>query len=353
MPLSAESSWSAAAGVDRSLLPAAFVSRLVTLLGDAEATRVIGHLRTPSRLGLRVNPLRIANLDEPQPNVSDPVIATGLAIKVAAHVAEVLATLPVPVARIAGLEHAYVAPASARALLTASAPLINGAVWLQNPSSLLPVLALDPQPGEEVLDLAAAPGMKALHIAARMRNAGRIAVVEAVKPRFFKMRDLLQRGGATNTHAYLADGRGIGRKTPARFDRVLLDAPCSSEARFQQDVPRSMSHWSERKVRDCARKQRGLLWSAFTALKPGGRLVYSTCAFAPEENEGSIAWLLTRAGGAAQLVPWRAPAGELRAGMTRWRNDVWPAELAHCTRVLPDGLFGGFFVAIVEKSGRR
>ena len=319
--------------------PAAFVARLVQALGDVDAARVLDKLRTPRRVGLWVNPLRIGTRD----GVQEGVLPNAATIDAA------LAALPVAVAAIPGLAGAFVMPAAARAALLASQAAHDGAVWLQNPSSVLPVLALAPQPGQEVLDLAAAPGMKTLHIAALMANCGRIAAVEAIKPRFFKLRDVLQRGGVTIAQTYLADGRMIGRKTPARFDRVLLDAPCSSEARFRRDVPASMQHWSEHKVRECAHKQRGLLWSAFLALKPGGRMVYSTCSFAVEENEGSIAWLLTRAAGQARLVPWSAPAGDTRAGVTRWRNAVWSAQLSLCVRVLPDGLFGGFFIAVIEK----
>ena len=321
-------------------LPTAFITRLRDALGSTDADLVCEQLISPTRVGLRINWLRCSTA---------PDVASAVA-RCAETLANTLAELPSAVEPIAGLQDVFAAPASMRAALTASAPFVDGRLWLQNPSSVLAVLALDPQPGEEILDLAAAPGMKTLHIAALMGNTGRIGAVEAIKPRFFRLRDVLQRGGATMVQTYLADGRTIGRKTPERFDRVLLDAPCSSEARFLRDVPASMGHWSEHKVRDCARKQRGLLWSAFAALKPGGQLVYSTCSFAPEENEGSIAWLLERAGGAAQVLPWTASAGDVRPGLTRFRREAWPDALRACVRVLPDGLFGGFFIAVIGKA---
>lgn len=305
-------------------LPAAFVTRLHAALGATDAAQVLRYLCAPERIGLRVNSLLSAGRD--------------------------FNGLPPDAQPIPGLDDAFSTTAEARAAVAASTAVQTGQLWLQNPSSLLPVIALAPQPGEEVLDLAAAPGLKTLHIAALMGNQGRIAAVEAVKPRFFRLREVLQRGGVTIAQTYLADGRTIGRKTPGRFDRVLLDAPCSSEARFLRELPDSLRTWSVHKVRDCARKQRGLLASAFAALKPGGRLIYSTCSFAVEENEGAVAWLLARVGGAATLVDWCAPAPCVRRGTTDWQDTQFPAEISRCVRVLPDGLFGGFFLAVIGKA---
>ena len=90
------------------------------------------------------------------------------------------------------------------------------------------------------------------------------------------------------------DGRSIGRKVPERFDRVLLDSPCSSESRIRLDDPSTYQHWSPRKTREMVRKQRGLIRSAYLALKPGGELVYCTCAFSVEENEQVVDYLLRR-----------------------------------------------------------
>ncbi|SVE03259.1 uncharacterized protein METZ01_LOCUS456113, partial [marine metagenome] len=172
----------------------------------------------------------------------------------------------------------------------------EGRVYIQSPSSLVPVDVLDPQPGEEILDLAAAPGGKTVHLAARMHNEGRIGAVESVKGRFHRLRRNLDRCGVTIADTYLADGAGVGRKVPERFHRVLLDAPCSSEGRFSAHDPESMSFWSLQKIREMTRKQKKLSISAVQALKPGGVLVYCTCTLAPEENEAIIDDLLNRFG---------------------------------------------------------
>ncbi len=242
-------------------------------------------------------------------------------------------------------------PAGQKSLLTGSAAFAEGRIYLQSPSSMLAPLLLAPEPGEEILDLAAAPGGKTLLLAVLMENRGRIAAVEAVRGRFFRLKENLRRGGAELVDTYLADGRTIGRKVPGRFDRVLLDAPCSSEARFSRLRPASWAHWTPRKVRETARKQQGLLVSALQALRPGGRLLYCTCAFSPEENELNVARLLKRFPGQFVIEPLRPPAQvPWMPGLTAWRERSLPEELASTVRVLPDSRYDGFYLALLRKN---
>lgn len=247
---------------------------------------------------------------------------------------------------IPGMERCGAVPAADREALLADAAVTDGALYPINPSSVLAARALGARPGEEVLDLAAAPGGKTLILAAAMGNSGRIAAVEAVKGRFHRMRANLERLGVTNVQLYLADGRSIGRKVPERFDRVLLDAPCSSEARIRLDEPSSYAHWKPRKIRETARKQRGLIRSAFAALKPGGEMLYCTCAFAPEENELVVAYLLG-AEPAAVLLTLDVPG---HPGLTCWEGRELDPRLERTRRILPDDLFDGFFIARIGKA---
>jgi len=211
---------------------------------------------------------------------------------------------------------------------------------------------LDPQPGEEVLDLAAAPGGKTLHLAARMGNQGRIAAVEAIRERFYKLRTLLQRHGATMVDTYLADGRSIGRKTPERFDRVLLDAPCSCESRFAPSQPDSCRYWSPRKIKESARKQKGLLRSAADCLRPGGTLLYCTCTFAPEENELVVASLLDDVGDAMEVVPFDSPVANVQPGLTEWEGRPLPYTLRHSLRILPTAqMDAAYLCKLVKRAG--
>jgi NOL1/NOP2/sun family putative RNA methylase len=239
--------------------------------------------------------------------------------------------------------------AARRRALTDTAAAVQGRLYIQSPSSMVPVQVLDPQPGEEILDLAAAPGGKTLHLAARMRNEGRIGAVESVKGRFHRLRRNLDRCGATIVDTYLADGAAVGRKVPERFDRVLLDAPCSSEGRFRAHDPESLAYWSLKKVREMARKQRKLANSAVQALKTGGVLVYCTCTLAPEENEAIIDGLLKRFGDALGVEPMDLPVDHATAGIGTWGKHTYADAVRDCARIQPDGVREGFFIAKLRK----
>jgi 16S rRNA (cytosine1407-C5)-methyltransferase len=173
--------------------------------------------------------------------------------------------------------------------------------------------------------------------------------VEPVKARYFRLRSNLQRHGATMVRTYRVDGRAVGAKTPERFDRVLLDAPCSSEGRFTRSEPESWRYWSLRKIGEMVRKQRGLLESAFRALKPEGVLVYCTCAFAPEENEMAIDALLHKHPEELEVEALELPIANVQRGMVEWQGRVLEGVLERCVRVLPNGRMGGFFLCRLRK----
>lgn len=297
---------------------AAFFARLDELLGKPLAAQVVATMSLPKRKGYWVNPLRAG------------VPLAGCA--------------PLP-----DIADYWVLPGDAQQRLTLEPQVEAGGIYPLNPSSTLAVAALAPRADEELLDLAAAPGGKTLLMAAAMKNSGRIAAVEPVKARFYRLRANLERCGVSNVAFYLADGRGVGAKVPARFDGVLLDAPCSSEARMRLAQPQTFAHWKPRKIKEAARKQRALLRSGFAALKPGGRLVYSTCSFAPEENEATVDYLLSREP-SAELVSMDLPPAPATGGVTQWRNRSYAAVVQRCVRVVPDDLWDGFFLAKIVKT---
>lgn len=213
---------------------------------------------------------------------------------------------------------------------------------------MLAAMTLNAQPNEEILDLAAAPGGKTLLIAQTMKNQGRIAAVEASKPRFFKLKANLERCHVNIAQLYLKDGRKVGRQCPNRFDRILLDAPCSAEAEITTLNPRSYEYWSEKKIKRLGSKQFQLLESAFTALKPGGTLLYCTCTFAPEENELVVNKLLTKYPN-VQIVDISLPISNIQAGLTTWEGVELSSELQKSCRILPTQQYAGFFMAKLLK----
>jgi len=212
------------------------------------------------------------------------------------------------------------------------------------------VCILDPQPGERVLDMCAAPGSKTSQMAAHMNNEGTIAAIDAIRKRCYKLRSVLKLLGVTNATVTLLDARRY-RNDGELFDKILVDAPCSSEGRFLNNVPRTYAYWSTRKVKEMVRKQRGILIHAARLLKPGGVLVYSTCTFSPEENEGVINWLLKKVKTAVKIDSIKADSVLTYSPLQEWQGTVYNKRVQNCARVLPTKKMEGFFIAKITKEG--
>jgi len=250
---------------------------------------------------------------------------------------------------VAWYADAFSVPYEQRDALTRSPLFENGAIYIQSLSSMLAPLALEPKPGETVLDLAAAPGGKSLMMAALMQNEGWLSVVEPGKERFFRLKANLARGGVTIAHHYMTDGRSVGAKCPAMFDKVMLDAPCSTEAKFKSFDPKTTAYWSERKIKEMSKLQFRLLLSAYKSLKPGGTLLYATCSFAPEENEAVIDKALGRLEN-LEVLPLNLPVPNTRPGLSAWGKKGFDKRVARTVRVLPDETMEGFYLALLRKA---
>ncbi len=225
----------------------------------------------------------------------------------------------------------------------------DGLIYVQNLSSMLPVLELRPQAGERILDLCAAPGAKTCQIASLSDNKAELTAIEKIRPRYYKLRSTVRSQGADPVRIILMDGMRAGKKFPAYFDKVLLDAPCSCEARFHAGEPKSFAYWSERKIGEMAHKQKKLIVSALACLRDGGELLYATCTFSPEENEEIIDWAL-REVPAIEVLPVELPGLTLVGGLEAWQNKKFSPQVAHTVRIIPDGLWEGFFIARLRKN---
>ena len=166
-----------------------------------------------------------------------------------------------------------------------------GVYYLQEASAMAPVALLDPQPGEKVLDLCAAPGGKTTQIAGRMLGEGFLLCNEINPKRAKILARNIERMGVANALVTNEHPEHLADRFPGFFDRVLVDAPCSGEGMFRKEEA-AVTDWSQETVEMCARRQAEILHSAAAMLKPGGRLVYSTCTFAPEEDEWAVAAFL-------------------------------------------------------------
>lgn len=166
-----------------------------------------------------------------------------------------------------------------------------GVYYLQEASAMAPVALLDPKPGERVCDLCAAPGGKTTQIAGRMLGQG-FLVCNEINPKRAKILSRnIERMGAANALVTNEHPETLASRFPGFFDRVLVDAPCSGEGMFRKEEA-AVTDWSQETVQMCARRQREILDSAARLVRPGGRLVYSTCTFAPEEDEETVAAFL-------------------------------------------------------------
>ncbi len=197
----------------------------------------------------------------------------------------------------------------------------KGYLYIQSLSSMLPVSSLAPQKGDHILDLCAAPGSKTLQIAFQTKNEASIVAVDNNKNRFYRLQALLSSYSVSNVSFICANGTVL-YKTHAHyqayFDKVLLDAPCSNEGNITFTDMRTVSYWHPKLPKKLAKMQKSLLFSAIMMLRPGGTLVYSTCTLNTIENEEVIAWALSK---------------------------FEHLKLVESRRVLPDGLYKGFYYA--------
>ncbi len=179
-----------------------------------------------------------------------------------------------------------------------------GAFYLQDPAAMIPVNVLKPQPGERILDLCAAPGGKSTQIGAAMQGKGLLVCNEPVPKRAQVLSRNLERMGIPNAVAVAAMPDALAERWAEGFDAVLADVPCSGEGMFRRD-PAARDEWSPEQADGCAERQKDILRAAARMVRPGGRMVYSTCTFNPAENEGNIAWFLR------EYPDWRAEAFRL------------------------------------------
>jgi NOL1/NOP2/sun family putative RNA methylase len=294
------------------VLPDAFVTKYQALLGD-DADDFFAALHEPASKAYRVNPLK-AN---PNPFDTDsgeaiPWSRFGFYGQVNGH----------------SVDHT------------------TGVIYSQEPSAQLVAELAVPKPGQRVLDLAAAPGGKSTHLAAFMQQEGLLISNEISRKRAGILSENMERFGVQNALVTNHDATTLAKHFPEYFDTIVLDAPCSGEGMFRKDHD-AVDYWTADYPQENADRQKDILTDTITMLKPGGTLVYSTCTFAPEEDEQVIAWLLAEYP-EFSVVPVDMPEG-VDAGRPEWA-DGNPA-LADTVRLFPHHVSGeGHFMAKLHKA---
>ena len=286
------------------MLPEAFLNRLKNQLGE-EYPQYLQSLERPRAVALRFNPLKGDAPELPFVGSNVPWEPNGY----------------------------YYDPATRPGLHPYHEA---GVYYLQEASAMSAVALLDPQPGERICDLCAAPGGKTSQIAGRMLGEGFLLCNEYSPKRAKILSRNMERMGVANALVTNENTEKLAKRLPNFFDRVLIDAPCSGEGMFRKEEA-AVTDWSQETVEMCARRQAEILHNGAQLVRPGGRLVYSTCTFAPEENEQAIAeFLQQHPEFCLEKVdaPWFTPAGD---GQFR----LWPHKL----------LGEGHFAAVLRKNG--
>ena len=232
-----------------------------------------------------------------------------------------------------------------------------GVYYIQEPSAMAPVPYLDIKKSDAVLDLCAAPGGKSTQIAAGLSEEGLLVANEIHPQRAKILSENIERLGVPNAIVTNETPDGLSKHFNDYFDKILVDAPCSGEGMFRKNEL-SCQEWSPENVKMCADRQDDILEEAIKMLKPGGRLVYSTCTFAPDEDEGTVARLLKNHPDMSvekvSLLPGMSP------GVPEWAEkfaklepgEIIGKSLYDTIRLWPHKVRGeGHFLAVLKKAG--
>jgi NOL1/NOP2/sun family putative RNA methylase len=224
-----------------------------------------------------------------------------------------------------------------------------GYYYVQEVSSMMPALALEPKPGEFVLDLCASPGSKTTQIAALMQNSGAIIANDKAVDRIIALCSNLERCAVGNTIVTKEDAIFLCQKLDnlgIRFDKILVDVPCSGEGNIRGN-PKTLITWSLGAIRQLSDLQKKIAISAAALLKKGGTMVYSTCTHAPEENEAVVSFLMQKTG--LKIEKASLPL-KCRPGIFEWEKRGFAEEIENTCRIYPhDNDCEGFFVAKLKK----
>ena len=308
-------------------LPEKFLDRLFYIVPSEQLTEVLESYIEPRVTSFRVN-TALATTEEIIAGLND---------------------LGIEWHQLSWFDKAFWIKAEDRMTLLTSPLMAEFKIYVQNLSSMIPPLVLDPQPGETILDVAAAPGSKTLQMANLMNNEGQILATDVDRNRLYKLQRNAGFHKADVVMPKHADGEVLWKRYMEHFDKVLLDTPCSTEGRFRSGEPDTYRHWNIKKVRNVSQVQFRLIFSAIQCLKPGGTLVYSTCSMSPEENEATIDKAIKKFGDAIEVIPTGFNFPDFSPPMKSWNERFFNDAVSESRRILPNPLMEAFFVCKIKK----
>jgi 16S rRNA (cytosine1407-C5)-methyltransferase len=230
---------------------------------------------------------------------------------------------------------------------------ILGYFYVQEISSMMPLLALKPTKDESFLDLCASPGSKTTQAAALMENQGILIANDNKLGRMVILCSNLEKCGVSNTIVTRHDGIQLCKrlaKQGYRFDKILVDAPCSGEGTLRSS-PKTFITWNMNTVENLSQQQKMLAAHAFEILKDGGEMIYSTCTHSPEENEEIVQYLLDHYD--AEIMEINLPI-KTRKGLTEWQGKKFSKDLEKAVRIYPqDNNTEGFFLCKLKKLSEK
>lgn len=228
-----------------------------------------------------------------------------------------------------------------------------GYYYIQELSSMLPIIVLNPGPNEIVLDLCAAPGSKTTQAAAKMENTGVIIANDVNIGRIKILASNLEKNGVTNTIITRKDGFYLCKRLKdtnlKEIDKILVDAPCSGEGTLRSS-PKTYKMWNIKSVKNLSKIQKNLVSNAIELLKPNGELVYSTCTHAPEENEEVVDFILKKFKD-IKIEKISLPI-KSQAGIKKWQDKEYLEDVKYSCRIYPhESGTEGFFIAKFRRMG--
>lgn len=315
-----------------SAIPELFLERLNQMVGDALFSRI------KQTFVERPTTFRVNTLKAKKAEVKEALFSQGFKMK-----------------DVPWVPDAFILQNKTKRELTDTDIYKEGKIYIQSLASMAPPVALNVQPGEKVLDLTAAPGSKTSQMAAMMQGKGELVANDVNKVRFFKLKHNMELLGVADERPdwtfklRMEHGADLAREYENYFDKILVDAPCSAEARFVEGERETYGYWKEQKIKEMAYKQRQLLLSVWSALKPGGTLVYSTCTFAPEENEAQVSRLLERFP-EAEVESVSIEGLQTLPTLKAWKEKPFHEKVKKTLRIFPTNEIEGFYIAKIKKS---